>query len=437
MDIPEGQKRLAILKGQLQNGSITREQFSAGINQIRVQDSRGTWWQPDPSGQGWIFWDGTAWKQGILPAPTAPAPSTGAPGTISSSVDEFKAGMMDLKTFRQMGKDVPLLKRPQKWWDMFALIGGVVAAFIWFLYSAVDIVDLITPLIIIALPVLIIMFRKQIDALLLPLQPLRKKLPVMVLLGISVALPFLTAFILYNTLGITEFSLIRANMIIGVLAGYALIRNPVVSPELPQFPGKGLPRIAIFLIFISLCCIPVLADDCARDPFRAEDCLRTGGFAETIAGVATVVVVVLVNGAEVVRTIYKTPKQSEDEEDKIFTVVVSTRDPAGNISTTLDLVNSPSIFFYAHCEEVGKGRFPSGDDTIRFALQSAHQFLTLTDLGKRQGERCAQVSFRDPQPDAELPDTADVMVSAGVGQNTIPVTVTLSLKGGKYVLEVY
>jgi hypothetical protein len=149
------------------------------------------------------------------------------------------------------------------------------------------------------------------------------------------------------------------------------------------------------------------------------------------------VVVVLVNGAEVVRTIYKTPKQSEDDEDKVFTVVVSTRDPAGNISTTLDMVNSPSIFFYAHCEEVGKGRFPSGDDTIRFALQSAHQFITLTDLGKKQGERCAQVSFRDPQPDGDLPDTADVMVSAGIGQNAIPVTVTLSLKGGKYVLEVH
>ncbi|MCU0629728.1 MAG: DUF2510 domain-containing protein [Methanoregulaceae archaeon] len=435
MNFQEAEKKASLLQDQLKRGQITREQYISSVNGLRVTDSQGRWWQPDPSGPGWLFWDGSAWQKGNPPVQMPAQARAGGGGAASGSVSEFRDQMIDFKTFRQISKDLPLAQRPQKWWDFFSILGGVIGAVIWFFYSIEDI-DLITPLIIIALPVLLVMFRKNIDGFLQPLQATRKKIPVMILVGISIALPFLTAFIFYNVFGISEYSLIRVNMIIGVLAGYALIRNPEPSTGVPKFSGKGLPVLAL-LLFTCMMVGTVVADDCARDPFRAEDCLRTGGFAETIAGVATVAVVVLVNGAEVVRTIYKTPKTSEDQEDKVFTVVVSTRDPAGNTSTTLDMVNSPSIFFYAHCEEVGKGRFPSGDDTIRFALQSAHTFITLTDLGMKQGERCAQVTFKDPQPEGDLPDTADVMVSAGIGQNTIPVTVTLSLKGGMYELEVY
>jgi hypothetical protein len=434
MNFQEAEKKVVLLQNQLKNGQITREQYVASVNQLRVTDSSGRWWQPDPGGAGWLFWDGTSWRKGSPPV-QVPVQS-GKPGPSSGSVSEFRDQMIDFKTFRQISKELPLAQRPQKWWDFFSILGGVIGAVIWFFY-AIEVVDIITPLIIIALPVLLVMFRKNIDGMLQPLQPTRKKIPVMVLVGISIALPFLTAYIFYNFLGISEYSLIRLNMIIGVLVGYALIRNPEPSINLPQIPARGFSSMLVFIVLLCMIVVPVIADDCTRDPFRAEDCLRTGGFAEGIAGLATVAVVILVNGAEVVRTIYKTPKTSEDQEDKVFTVVVTTRDPSGNISTTLDMVNSPAISFFAHCEEVGKGRFPSGDDTIRFALMSAQEFLVLTDQGMKQGERCAQVSFRDPQPEGNLPDTADVMVSAGIGQNTVPATVTLSLKSGKYVLEAY
>lgn len=307
VDIPEGQKRLAILKGKLQNGSITREQFSAGINQIRVQDSRGTWWQPDPSGQGWIFWDGTAWKQGILPAPTPPAPSTGAPGTISGSVDEFKAGMMDLKTFRQVSKEVPLAKRPQKWWDLLSIIGGVVAAVIWIIYSGMSPagggVDLLTVILMIAVPIALVWFRTSIDGLLLPVQPTRKKIPKFVLVGVGIVIPFLTAFILYNILGIANYPLIQANLIIGTLCSYVLVRDPVTNARTQPPGNRGRPALTILVVLISLLIVPVLADDCARDPTRAEDCLRTPGYAELISGTAAAGLSILVNGPIIIQTV--------------------------------------------------------------------------------------------------------------------------------------
>ncbi len=308
MDILEGQRRLAALNSQLQHGYITREQFSAGANQIRAQDSHGTWWQPDPGGRGWIFWDGTAWKPGIPPgSANVPVQPPATPESRPAGAGGTGEGMMDLKTFRQMSRDVPLAKRPQKWWDLLSIIGGVVAAVVWIIYSGMSPTgggtDLLTVILMIAVPVALVMFRTPIDGLLLPIQPTRKKVPKLVLVGAGIVIPFLTAFILYNIFHIGNYPLIQANLIFGTLCSYILVRDPVLATGRQPPGNSGRPTLALLVILIPLLIIPVLADDCARDPTDAEDCLRTPGFAELISGTAAAGLAILVNGPIIIQTV--------------------------------------------------------------------------------------------------------------------------------------
>ncbi len=68
-------KNVRSLATQLRNGLITAEQYAAAVNALRVTDSSGRWWQPNPQGEGWLVWDGKAWQVG----------SPESPGTCSCS----------------------------------------------------------------------------------------------------------------------------------------------------------------------------------------------------------------------------------------------------------------------------------------------------------------------------------------------------------------
>jgi hypothetical protein len=59
----------------------------------------------------------------------------------------------------------------------------------------------------------------------------------------------------------------------------------------------------IFTIMIcSALVAPVLADDCTRDPLNAQDCLRTDGYAEAMAGLIATILSALINGPIIVQT---------------------------------------------------------------------------------------------------------------------------------------
>ena len=124
---------------------------------------------------------------------------------------------------------------------------------------------------------------------------------------------------------------------------------------------------------------------------------------------------ILVNGVEVAKVLIQDTKPAEEgeEQHKKFVVVVNSVDKTGAISTTLDQVNNDTIFIYAHCEEVGKGRFRAGDPTIQLALTSAADWVVLKDLGDatRQAVRQADLCF--PGPGRHPPKRRGI-VSAGV-----------------------
>ena len=64
-------------------------------------------------------------------------------------------------------------------------------------------------------------------------------------LAIRLAIPFFTAYIFYNWLGISQYPLLRLNVLVGTLLSYAILRNPTT-------PGNYHPRLTgITILFFS------------------------------------------------------------------------------------------------------------------------------------------------------------------------------------------
>lgn len=306
----EARKRQAELAGQLRKGSLTPAQFAAAANQLQVKDLNGVWWQPNPDGTGWLRYDGARWVPAELPA--ADGGNTGAKAAVPArpkDVTEFKSSLMTVDDFKKISKDVPLAKRPQPWWDLLSIFGGVISAVFWLMYSGIrEGFDIITPILMIGIPLALVWFRADIDLRLQPLQPYREKVPKLLLIGIGIAFPFLTSFVLY-AIGIREYPLIQWNMIIGTFGAYALTRTPVIGAAggggKPS--GRPLPTGGFIVLVIAAVCaflvLPVRADDCTRDILNANDCLRTDGYAVLISGGFSSVVSVLINGPTIIQTL--------------------------------------------------------------------------------------------------------------------------------------
>jgi hypothetical protein len=123
----------------------------------------------------------------------------------------------------------------------------------------------------------------------------------------GIAVPFLTAFILYNVFQISQYPLMYTNIVIGTLVSYALVREPVLADKYHGDPHTGrMPDIRVplaLLIGISFCVRVVLAHDCLSDPLNAQDCMRTTGTAEVLAGGASALVAGAVNGPTMLQTL--------------------------------------------------------------------------------------------------------------------------------------
>lgn len=312
MQFDEAQRRQADLAARLRQGTLSPSQYAEAVGKLQVMDPRGVWWQPSPDGTGWLRYDGTRWLAAIPPVQDGRQSPAGAntPPERPKDFNEFKSSLMSVDDFKKISKEVPLAKRPQKWWDLLSILGGIVGAILWFLYGGIrsgrEGFDLITPLLMIAIPVFLVWFRADIDQMLQPLQPTRRKISKIILIGLGIATPFLTAWILYNIFHFSEYPLMQANILLGTLVSYAIVRDPVLAKGNRRLPAAGIPAgigIVSFALLISMLAVPVMADDCMRDPLNAQDCLRTGGFAEGIAGTAGAGLGVLVNGPVIVQGI--------------------------------------------------------------------------------------------------------------------------------------
>jgi len=79
MDFKEAESKYFELKGRLEAGALTLEQFQAEVGQVRVQDDQGRYWAIDAPGGGWLCYDGANWVSAQPPAGVAtlapPAPA--------------------------------------------------------------------------------------------------------------------------------------------------------------------------------------------------------------------------------------------------------------------------------------------------------------------------------------------------------------------------
>lgn len=502
----EGEARATTLRAQLKARHLTPEAFQQALSEVRIPDTQGRTWQPDPARSGWLVWDGSQWLSAVPPVPGAASPLAG-----------IQKKLMDPKTFLEVARRVPLGQRPQGWWDLLGILAGMGSGWLWFVYGSVrgfpypaflssikreqwtdfipalgflmvplvlylarrtvarllspvflrlqavplpaklalglfaggflwllsspnallsrfinyrEGLDWITPVLMTLLPMGFVLLRRELDQFLMPFQGFKKHIPKLVLLGIGIALPFLTAWVMYRLLGISQYPLLRMNTIVGLVLSYFVVRTPQSWPDAKRPSGRAVSTVVILLLILAAASTPGFADDFLRDPFNLQDGLRTDGVAPIIAGVSTAVVSVFVNGVEVARVLIQSPTpvgEGEEAVHKQFTVQVHTVGKDGAPSTTLDMQND-AIYIYAHCEEVGKGRFPSGDATLHFAQGSADGWVTVQDLGTQNGERCALVRKAETEPGGPPPDTCLVTVSSGAGVSA-PVTLSLSFAG--------
>lgn len=125
----------------------------------------------------------------------------------------------------------------QRIWDLVTIAGTSVLAAVWLWYSGMAETnpDWKSALTIVLLPLMLIIFRRWIDRLLRPLQPLRNLIPKLVRIGIGLAIPFLVANYLYSS-GSSQFEYMFRTIVISTLTSFIILRNPSAD-EAGRFLG--------------------------------------------------------------------------------------------------------------------------------------------------------------------------------------------------------
>jgi hypothetical protein len=214
---------------------------------------------------------------------------------------------MSMSEFQKIRKATPRGQRPQQWWDLFSVIGGILFAILWSVWGTIRIgsegFDLLSPILMIGLPIAFISYRTTLDRYLAPLQPYRRKVPKVTLIGIGLAIPFLTAFMLYNVMGISNYPLMNWNLLIGTIFSYTIIRDPAPVVEKRWIRPPGMHMILLVLLFCISCIARAFADDWLTDPLNLQDGMRTDGFAQLVAGTGGAVLGALTNAPNVAATL--------------------------------------------------------------------------------------------------------------------------------------
>lgn len=352
------------------------------------------------------------------------------------------------------------------------LIIGLLVRYKSGLFQTREGLDLITPLLMLFLPIIIVLFRKPLDAVLLPFDPIRRKIPRIILVILGLAAPYLVAHIIYNWFNMFMYPFLRVSVVFGTMISYAILRTPARPPTQarvttpggttspPPLPGGAASRqmlkrraawvglvwiLGLHLFFIT----PAFADDFLRDPFNGNDGLRTPGVATAMAGTVTVIVSGLVNGAEVVRTVIEAQSGEggsgaeggsggaesggaagsgdEQQEPRKVHVQADTFDNQGYPSTRIEPGGRGPVFVYADCVEVGKGQLKAETAGISFHLASGAQWVQLVDHGMLGGKRCAGIDVVDPMPQGTPPASVVISVTAAIEGKLISVPVTVEL----------
>jgi hypothetical protein len=72
MDFKDVESKYFELKGRLDAGALTLEQFRAELAELRAQDAEGRYWTIDSQSGGWLVYDGTKWVPSQPPGGVSP-----------------------------------------------------------------------------------------------------------------------------------------------------------------------------------------------------------------------------------------------------------------------------------------------------------------------------------------------------------------------------
>lgn len=156
-----------------------------------------------------------------------------------------------------------------------------------------------------------------------------------------------------------------------------------------------------------------------------------------MATLATTVVVVLVNGREIARTVFQTPVSGGTDkeappQDKKYYLQVETKDASGMIREKLDTSIGDQLSIQAILIDAETGVMSPTTQSITFWLVSGGEWVTLAIEPYGGGKKIALLSTRQPQPDGSPPTN----VVIGFGGQNVQEVVTIALAGQLYILEV-
>jgi hypothetical protein len=222
MTFEEVAQRYTVLRQQRDTGVLPDEQFRQRLAELLVADANGAWWQIDADSGQWMAY--------AAPAAAYPQPPFSPPQPYFQQEPYLQP---------QPQQEAPAAEKThwgQVVWDVISVAGSAVMSAVWYWYSGMAETkpDYRTCAAMVLLPIALIVFRKPLDRLLLPVDAVRKKIPPMVLAGCGVAIPFLVANYLYST-GVTQFPFMFKTYVYSTLISYVVLRTPtggrVMTPQ--------------------------------------------------------------------------------------------------------------------------------------------------------------------------------------------------------------
>jgi len=195
------------LVAQRNAGRLSPQQFNQMVAQLRAQDHTGAWWTIHPQTGGFLRYDGRQWVSATPPGGAPPA----RPPTAVRAATPVPAA------------------RPSRWRALIpfgGLILSISCGVLWMLYTTLRVgqnepVDLLTPLIMIALPLGMWFFRKPIDQLMRPFEPLRNGIPRPMRIGAAFALPIVIGLVCSSTSSY-GYGAMRWTVLISMVGAYIL-----------------------------------------------------------------------------------------------------------------------------------------------------------------------------------------------------------------------
>ena len=70
-----------LLRNLFDTHTITPDEFTQRVNELRLQDATGVWWQINQADGSWLHWNGNAWVAEI-PSPAAAQPAAQPATTV-------------------------------------------------------------------------------------------------------------------------------------------------------------------------------------------------------------------------------------------------------------------------------------------------------------------------------------------------------------------